>query len=178
MKKDKNMNKKSPVAAFCSALGTVLLILLILACIPFTLPKALGYQAYTVISGSMEPAIPVGSIVYIKEMKPENVVEGDVIAFYGGRDSNAMITHRVVENRVIMGEFITKGDANESTDMNPINYDEFIGRVEFDLPWVGIVAQFLTSMEGKIAAGCMIGLAIVLHLLAAVFENNKKRIIS
>ena len=32
------------------------------------------------------------------------------IAFYGGKDTNAIITHRVVENRVVMGEFITKGE--------------------------------------------------------------------
>lgn len=170
----KNKSKKSPVCAVCSTLGTAILIILILLCIPFTVPRLLGYQAYTVISGSMEPSISVGSLVYIKSVDPEAVAAGDVIAFYGGRDSNAIITHRVVENRVIMGEFITKGDANETEDMNPVSYEHFLGRVEMSIPELGVIAQLLTSGEGKIAAGCMIGLAVVLHLLAAVLEKPKK----
>ena len=165
---------RSPVCTICSALGTALLIILILACIPFTFPRLLGYQAYTVISGSMEPAIPVGSLVYIKDMEPEDVQKEDVIAFYGGRDVNAIITHRVVENRAEAREFITKGDANRLEDMNPVDYAHFIGKVEWSIPKLGGAAQFVTSRDGKIAAGCLIGLAVVLHLLAAVLEREKE----
>ena len=166
-------NKRGPVCAICSTLGTAMLIILILICIPFTLPRLFDYQAYTVVSGSMEPAIPVGSLVYIKGMEPEDVREKDVIAFYGGRDANALITHRVVENRVIMGEFITKGDANQTNDMNPVAYEQFVGRVEMTIPELGVLAQIMIGHEGKIAAGCMIGLAVVLHLLAVLLDREK-----
>lgn len=166
-------NKKSPVSVICSVLGTALLILLIVSCIPLTVPRMFGYQIYTVISGSMEPAIPTGSLVFIKDMEPQNVQEADVIAYYGGRDSNAIITHRVMENRVVMGEFITKGDANQTEDMNPVDYDNFLGRVEKSIPKAGIFAQMLTSMEGKIAAACVIGLSLILHVMASVFDRRK-----
>ena len=53
-----SQKKKNPVATVCSLLGTILLIVLIFGCIPLTVPKAFGYNIYTVISGSMEPAIP------------------------------------------------------------------------------------------------------------------------
>jgi len=121
----------------------------------------------------MEPAIPVGSLVYVKSMEPRDVEKEDVIAFYGGRDANALITHRVVENRVIMGEFITKGDANQTEDMNPAAYEQFVGRVEMTIPKLGILAKIMTGREGKIAAGCMIGLAVVLHLLAALLDRER-----
>ena len=169
----KKRHKKSPVPAICSVLGTAILIFVIVLCIPFTIPKVLGGQIYTVISGSMEPAIPVGSLVYVEGIAPEDVQENDVIAFYGGRDANAIITHRVVENRIIMGEFITKGDANQTNDMNPVQYDNLLGRVEWSVPEVGVIAQMLTGMEGKIAAGSMIGLAVVLHLIAGVLEKKE-----
>lgn len=133
----------------------------------------MGGQIYTVISGSMEPAIPVGSLVYVEGIAPEDVQENDVIAFYGGRDSNAIITHRVVENRIIMGEFITKGDANQTNDMNPVQYDNLLGRVEWSVPEVGVIAQILTGTEGKIAAGSLIGLAVILHVIAAVLEKKE-----
>lgn len=170
----KKKHKKSPVPAICSVLGTAILIFVILLCIPFTIPKIMGGQIYTVISGSMEPAIPVGSLVYVEGIAPEDVQENDVIAFYGGRDANAIITHRVVENRIIMGEFITKGDANQTNDMNPVQYDNLLGRVEWSVPEVGVIAQMLTGMEGKIAAGSMIGLAVILHVIASVLEKNKE----
>ena len=168
----KKKNKKNPVSAICSTLGTLLLIIIVLVCLPLTVPKMLGFQMYTVISGSMEPAIPTGSLVYIKDMEPANVEDGDVIAFYGGHDSNAIITHRVVKNRVVMGEFITKGDANEKEDMNPIPYDNFLGRVELSIPIVGEIAQIFTSMEGKIIAATMIGVAVIFQLLAAILERK------
>ena len=169
---NRKSSNKSLVCTVCGTLGTVLLIILILLCIPFTIPRLFGYQAYTVISGSMEPAISTGSLVYIKSMEPEAVLNGDVIAYYGGRDSNAIITHRVMENRVIMGEFQTKGDANQTEDMNPVSYDSFIGRVELSIPWIGILAQIMTSQDGKIAVCCTIGQAVVLHLIAAVLERK------
>ena len=169
----KKQSRKSPVAAICSLLGTFALILVILLCLPFTIPRLMGGQIYSVISGSMEPAIPVGSLVYVEGIEPEDVMVDDVIAFYGGRDANAIITHRVIENRVIMGEFITKGDANQTNDMNPVDYDNFIGIVKWSVPKVGAVAQIMTGREGKIAASSMIGLAVVLHMIASGLEKKE-----
>lgn len=163
-------SRKSPLAAAVRIVGTFLLILVVAVCIPLTIPRFLGYQIYTVISGSMEPEIPVGSLVYIRAMEPENAQEGDVVAFYGARDSASIITHRVVENRVFMGELITKGDANREEDMNPVPYENFIGRVEHSFPGAGTFAELFTSHMGKITAGGLIAAAILLHLLANILE--------
>lgn len=168
-------HKKSPVAAVCSALGTAMLLILVVLCLPLTVPRAAGYEIYSVISGSMEPEIPVGSLVYIRGEEPENIKEDEIIAFYGAKDSNAIITHRVVENRVVMGEFITKGDANKTNDMNPIPYDNFIGKAVLSIPVLGYAAQMLTSLEGKIAAGAVILAALALHLLASMLEKRNER---
>lgn len=167
--------KKSPVAAVCSALGTALLILLIVICLPLTVPKAFHYHVYTVISGSMEPAIPTGSLVYIKEMEPKDVQADDVIAFYGTKDTASIITHRVVENRVLMGEFITKGDANATKDMNPTPYDNFIGKVAYSIPKVGGIALVLTGVYGKILAGGAILGAVILHGIASVINLKREK---
>lgn len=164
--------KSHPAAALCSVVGTAILVILILLCIPFAIPKAMGYQAYTVISGSMEPAIPTGSLVYVESIPPQEVEDQDVIAFYGGSDSNAIITHRVEENRVIMGEFITKGDANEEADMNPVEYSDYIGKVQKSIPKVGVFAQVISDPQGKLAAACMIVVAVILHLVAALLRKR------
>ena len=167
-------SKKSPVAAICSLLGTVILIIVILACLPFTIPKVLGGQIYTVVSGSMEPEIPVGSLVYVTNAKPEKIEVGDVIAFYGARDAGTIITHRVLENHIEDEEFITKGDANETQDMNHTRYDHLVGKVAWHLPKAGFAAQMFSSTSGKLALGCMIGLGLVMHLMADALDKKKK----
>lgn len=167
--------KKSLAASICAWLGTIMLTALVVFCIPLTLPRLFGYHIYSVVSGSMEPSIPVGSMVYIKNEAPEDMKKDDVIAFYGARDSNAIITHRVVENRIVMGEFITKGDANQTEDMNPVPYDNFIGKVTCSIPKVGGAAQIFTSVTGKIAAVVIIVVALILETIASTIEKRRYR---
>ena len=158
----RNRQKKSPVAAVCSVLGTLLLIIIVAAYLPITIPRAFGYEIYTVISGSMEPAIPTGSLE-------------DVIAFYGTDADGSIVTHRVVSNSAAMGNFITKGDANSDNDMNPIPYANYIGKVQLSVPKLGGIFQTITGTNGKIAAVSMIGLAIVLEILAAVLQGKREK---
>ena len=93
---------KKPIAAtVCSVVGTILLALVIVVCILLTVPRIAGYQIYTVISGSMEPEIPTGSLVYVKNTAPSGIEKGDVIAFYGSLENGSIITHRVVSNNSV-----------------------------------------------------------------------------
>lgn len=168
----KDKKRKNPLAVICSALGTILLIVVIAACIPLTVPRLMGYQIYTVVTGSMEPEIPVGSMVYVKSINPKELQEKDVVAFYGGRDTNAIITHRVVDNNEISGQITTKGDANKTEDMNPVSYSDVIGIVEYTIPKAGALAQAFTSSKGKIAAACVVGAAVILHIVASISERK------
>lgn len=167
-------SKSSMAGAVFRSLGTLLLIGLILACLPLTVPRLFGYHIYSVVSGSMEPSIPTGSLVYIGEAELKDVSEGEVIAFYGTRDMASIITHRVVENRVLTGEFITKGDANQTADMNPVPYENVIGRVVYSVPAAGAMAEMFTSREGKILAGAVIVGAILLQMLAFLAERREQ----
>ena len=163
------------MAAVCSTLGTLLLVILVAVCLPLTVPRAAGFYIYTVVSGSMEPSIPVGSLLYIQNARPEDMEENDIIAFYGGKDAGAVITHRVVENRTLMGEFITKGDANAKEDIVPVPYSDFIGIVRVSIPKAGKAAQVFSSAPGKIAAASLIGLAVILQAVAAAAEKRAKK---
>lgn len=153
-------------------LGNVLLLMIILICIPLTVPKILGYEPYTIISGSMAPAIPTGSLVYIHNAVPEEIEIGDVIAYYGSRDEDAVVVHRVLEKDD--KTFVTKGDANETEDLRPVAYDQLIGIVSVSVPKAGIIAQVLTEGNGKTLAVMTVVLAIILHLLAMAFERKQE----
>lgn len=133
--------------ALCSIFGTILLLGVIIALIPVTVPRFMGYEVFEVISGSMEPEIPVGSIVYVKLTDPAEIEDGEIIAFTA---KGAVVIHRVVTNQKDIHTFITKGDANEMEDINEVLYSEVYGRVEKHLPVLGRVYSVYTSSSGKI----------------------------
>lgn len=150
-------------ALFLDVTGLLLVLAVILCYVPLTLPRLAGLQIFEVVSGSMEPAIPTGSIVYVEETEPSQAEEGDVIAFYSATGSGAVITHRVVQNRVVSGELVTKGDANEKEDVTPVSYEYYLGKVVFTLPGPpGLFAAVLT-LPGRITAAALVVLAAALH---------------
>lgn len=169
----KKKNKRSKSAAVCNITGGLLLVLVILLCVPLTVPRLFGCQIYTVVSGSMEPAIPTGSIVYVKGTEASEVNKDDVIAFYSDNDSGAIITHRVVKNQVVSGRFITKGDANEKEDVTPVDYDNLIGKVVLSVPVLGSLLAIMTEPAGKIAAECLIAAAIILRIIAERLQKKQ-----
>ena len=82
-------------------------------------PKFLPYQALVVRSGSMEPTIPTGSVVFYRKVDAAKVKVGDVIVFAKPGQADEKVTHRVYQiSRDPNGGryFTTKGDANGTPD--------------------------------------------------------------
>lgn len=156
--------------ALCSMLGTLILLGVIIAFLPLTVPRLMGYDIYEVVSGSMEPEIPVGSVIYVKAARPEEVEAGDVIAFH--RDGT-VVTHRVEENHYVEGEFVTKGDANREEDMEPVAYNSLIGKVERHIPVLGIVMTLLASNTGKLYAVLLAVCGAMFHMLAGILRDRQ-----
>ena len=137
-------------------------------------PLILGYHPVVVLSGSMEPAFPVGSIIYYKETPCDKIQAGEIVTFHAG-DGGSLVTHRVVENNTLMGQFVTKGDANEKADVNPVSYEEFIGKLTLSIPYLGRLAQLFTSTSGKTGAGIVILAALLLHVIGGAVESFQNR---
>lgn len=159
------------IPALCSVAGTWILLSVILSCLPVTVPRFLGYEIYDVVSGSMEPEIPVGSILYVEGTAPEEVQEQDVIAFWS-RDS--VVAHRVLKNRVVEGTFVTKGDANEKEDMNEVEYEALIGRVAAHYPALGRLTALYASPMGKAYAVCYAACGVMFHILAGQLRERRR----
>ena len=60
------------IPALCNIAGTCMLLAVIAASLAVTVPRFLGYDIYEVVSGSMEPEIPVHSVIYVEEAAPED----------------------------------------------------------------------------------------------------------
>ena len=149
----------------CTVLGTVLILAIVAICLPLTVPRLMGYEVYAIVSGSMEPAIPTGSLVYAKAAEPAELASGDVIVFYGGFGSETVITHRVVENDTEKRELTTKGDANAGNDVEPIPYAHVLGKVERSVPMLGYFLPAITTMEGKLSLLGALAAAVLMQVL-------------
>ncbi len=115
------------------------------------LPKLFGLRELAVISGSMAPEIPTGSMVYVRDIKPENLCLGDVCT-YRLADSDVLVTHRVIGTDMENQTLITKGDANTIADA-VVSFGQVVGRVEFHLPCMGRIALCMQTPLGLLLLG-------------------------
>lgn len=126
------------------------------------LPLAVHGSVLTVLTGSMDPAIPPGSVVVDRPVQPGSIRRGDVVTFRSGRSPSGgeqLVTHRVVavhSSRVGLS-FTTKGDANRVDDPGRRDASDVRGRVWFHLPQIGLWRQRLLSGAGALVVG---GLAL------------------
>ena len=158
--------------ALCNIIGTLLLLLVIAVSLPLALPRFLGYEAYHVETGSMEPAIPVGSLVYVDPVSPETLEPGDVVAF---RSGETVITHRVVENHYFYNELIPKGDANAKEDINPVRYDEVVGRVTVHFPVLGRFLSVYALPVSKVYLLALAACGVMLNVLAGRIRTRHEQ---
>lgn len=106
---------------------------------------------FVVLSGSMEPTLPVGSVVLVRQ-KPFGYSLGDMITFQlPGRKEK--VTHRIVSLSLVNQSirYQTKGDANPKADLDLISPNQVVGQVFVILPYLGKVAHFAKQPYGFIA---------------------------
>lgn len=113
----------------------------------------LGIRVFTVLSGSMEPTIPTGSVVISQARS--NYEEGEIVTVRSKPGAKVeTITHRITKKQVDEDTNITvyelKGDANEEVDNELINKNRVIGEVIITIPGLGRVINFAQSQLGFI----------------------------
>ncbi len=113
------------------------------------MPMPFGIGMATVQTGSMEPTLHKGDLLFVKGKTELNV--GDIVVY---QSEGILVVHRIVD---IEGNLITtKGDANNVSD-EPFNSEHIKGKVVFKIPSVGYAIDFLKTP-----------LAIVLILVFAI----------
>ncbi len=114
-----------------------------------------GVKVFNVQSGSMEPKLPTGSIVFTLPAASYN--GGDIITFKSDKDRKVKrpkytTTHRVVRPVKVKGEtyYVTKGDANAVPDSEKVKKDLVLGKVVFSIPLIGYPVNFAKTLPGLI----------------------------
>lgn len=106
-----------------------------------------GISARLVMSGSMEPSIGIGSVVFIAAK--DTYGPGDVVTFMSRSDAVMPTTHRIIMAHAD-GSFVTRGDANTTNDFEEIQTDNILGKVFLTVPYLGYILTFIKQPLGFI----------------------------
>lgn len=157
----------------CGFLSGIILIVLALLAGVLIIPKVMGYEEMAVLTGSMEPEYPVGSLIYVKEKDPETLQVGDVITYRLSGDT--VVTHRIVEIDTEAQTVTTKGDANESNDGQPVAFDSIVGKAEFKIPYLGFISMNIKTPKGILAICGVLVAIILLTFIPEIFSDEEKK---
>ncbi len=151
--------------------SNLLVLLIVLSAIFLMGSRLIGYQCYTVISGSMQPKYMVGDLLYVKDVDVNTIKVGDDITFILNEDL-VVATHQVTRIDAEKKHFYTKGLANEIEDSEPVHFNNVIGVPQFSIPKLGYVSDFVQNPPGSYIT---IGAGILLILLVFVPDMVGKK---
>lgn len=118
---------------------------------PGELPGVFGIKPAVVLSGSMEPEIQVGDLIFIRSTDSALLKEGDVVCYL---TSGKAVTHRIIS--VTQGEdgqprYVTQGDANNAADRLAVTTDQVQGIWKgARIPKLGSAILFMQTTTGMI----------------------------
>ena len=141
---------------------------------PDKVPDFLGYKPFIVLSGSMEPSIMTGDMVFVKETDPDSLKVGDVIAYKSG---SAVVTHRIVEVKSENGEtrYVTQGDANNAADQSLVKPADVEGIYQRRVAGAGNLAMFMQTTTGMILfVVCPLVLFVLWDVIRRQLESRKE----
>jgi signal peptidase I len=131
------------------------------------LPITGNFKILTVLSGSMEPALHIGSVVAIKPAKEYQV--GDIITFNQNSKTKIPTTHRIFDIKIQEGKpvYITKGDNNSVPDRTEILKNEIVGKALFSVPYLGYAIDFVKKPLGFM-------LIIIIPVVIIIYDEVNK----
>ncbi len=192
-------NKSNPLGVIFSLAQILLIIALIAVAVMsfgtrIPLLAKLGFNFFGVTSGSMEPTVPTGSLVYTGKYKLEDLKAGDIITY---RKTNAetkessVVTHRIAEvkkeeqvqmteengekkeKQIVAYSFQTKGDANNVQDSYKVEPSEIIGLYKWHLPKLGYISIFAQRPEGFVSLVIVPAAILILWEVVSLIAHFK-----
>ena len=126
------------------------------------MPMPFGTGAAVVMSGSMEPTLSKGDLIFVR--KAEELHTGDIVVY---QSDNMLVVHRII---TLYGDtVVTQGDANNAAD-DPIDVSQVKGVVRFHVPYVGTVLEAI-----KTPMGTLVTLLLAFALVELSFRRQKEK---
>lgn len=159
----------------------VILGILAILGIAVVIPRIAGAVPYTVLTGSMRPTMPPGTLVVVKPTPTEQIQPGMVVTYQLRSGEPTVVTHRVVGVTAGMDgskAFITQGDANNVADAEPVLPVQIVGAKWYSVPWIGHLNALFTNKQRQtftyVAAGALLIYAAYM-LTTGVIDTRRRR---
>ncbi|WP_337004249.1 MULTISPECIES: signal peptidase I [unclassified Microbacterium] len=154
------------LGAFLGAIAVGIIIVVV--AVLFLIPRILGGDSLTVLTGSMEPNLKPGDVVAVRGIAEEDVCAdisiGDIVTYFPTPNDPAVITHRVIAKTVgnyddgTSCRLILQGDANSAQD-DPVSPKQVRGVFMYGIPSVGWARSWVE--DNKILVFVIFGLLAV-----------------
>jgi signal peptidase len=158
----------------------LLLVVAGLAVVLIVVPKATGSTPLTVLTQSMEPSLPPGTLLVVRPTPIDDIRVGDVVTYQIVSGQAAVISHRVVSIASSSDgsrTFVLRGDNNAEADA-PVTASQVRGVVWYSIPEVGYVNQVVNGSRGWLipaVAGVLIAYSAVMLTTGIVSATRRRR---
>ncbi len=149
---------------FKKIVGFITILFVILSVLIILMPL-IGIEPTVMLTGSMKPVIPVGSVCFVdKNYSYDKLKENDIIAY---QTPKYIVIHRIIEKND--KGYRTKGDHNKKADVKTITKDIYYGKLVFAVPYLGYVATNLQNKYGKFLL-----IAFIVFVVVVNYYLNRK----
>ncbi|PIZ65023.1 signal peptidase I [Candidatus Roizmanbacteria bacterium CG_4_9_14_0_2_um_filter_39_13] len=161
--------------------GLILVLVIFVSVFPLMPPFKNYYHSRTVLTGSMEPKVPKGSVVINKWTEQKNLKVDDVITFQHTSDISekevVYITHRIVkiDKNSLLWRYETKGDANPVSDFGSVTQAGIEGKVIVTIPFIGYLIEFFKTPAGFILFVALPLLIFIIRQIRDILRLWQKR---
>ena len=168
-----NTNTNTRIKLVWSIASTILVAIVMLIAMFLMGMRLMGLNAYTVLSGSMEPQYSVGDLIYVKDVDPSEIQVGDAITFVMN-EQLTVATHQVISIDEEKQHFYTQGLANDTPDASPVHFKNLIGKPVFSLPLLGYASSWMQNPPGTYITIALGALLIAIVFLPDMLKKKKK----
>lgn len=150
---------------------SLLAVVLALGVVTIVVPKIAGAMPLTVLTSSMKPGLPPGTLLVVKPVATGDIRVGDVITYQIHSGVPGVISHRVTG--ITLGPdgtrtFVLKGDNNSAADAEPVIGAQVQGRLWYSIPYLGYANTLASGADREwiVRGGGVLLLGYALTLIA------------
>lgn len=145
---------------------------------PDKIPDILGYKMFFILDEFMDESVSYGDLVFTKNIDPETLNKGDLIAFRN--KFNLVTIHQIIsiEEQENNRRFTFQTLDNETNDTRYANSENVEGLLIKTIPRIGFYLFFLQSIWGLLSVIlCIIIFGTIAYMIAAKLDDiEEKRI--
>jgi signal peptidase len=157
------------------------LIVVVLAALGFTVVSVLSgaWMVTPILSGSMQPGLPVGGVAISERVPASSLAVRDVIIFKNPLNSAQDVVHRIIQlNFNSSGQAVvkTQGDANSIPDpWTATLHGKDVYVVQFTLPLLGYPAVYTNHGLDMMVGGALVLLVVVGTVVERERHGTRRR---